>query len=171
VAVRWSGHERRDLLSDEQRTGGFRWKWKHNHGMAQASRGTAVTATLGANFSINSLTFNSTPSSVSLTDGTGGPWTLTIKAAGSATGGLGYAAGVGIVDNAVGPVTIGVTKHRARSERVLHEQRHRRKFDFGDQQQHHRIVYGWYNGLDDLEHHGERHDAQRQSCRWTHQLG
>jgi fibronectin-binding autotransporter adhesin len=68
--------------------------------------GTAIAAHLDQAFSINSLTFNSTPASVTI-DGTGA---LAINAAASITGGQGYSAGTGVnILSGAGPVTISTS--------------------------------------------------------------
>ena len=56
--------------------------------------GSAINSVLSAAFAINSLTFNSTPGSVSISGSA-----ITINALASSAGGLGYSAGTGIVDN------------------------------------------------------------------------
>jgi autotransporter-associated beta strand protein len=73
------------------------------NGSGTSLSGSAVNTTLGLNFSVNSLTVNSTAGSVAIN----GSNALTINAAAS-TGSLGYAAGTGIViQSGAGPVTIG----------------------------------------------------------------
>jgi autotransporter-associated beta strand protein len=76
---------------------------------AASKAGTAVTTTLGSSFVINSLTVNNTASSVSIGTLAAGN-TLTLNAGGSQSGGLGYAAGTGLlVASGAGPVTINTT--------------------------------------------------------------
>jgi autotransporter-associated beta strand protein len=76
-----------------------------SNGNSTSLSGAAISTTLGTNFSINSLTVNSTAGSVAIN----GSNTLTLNAAAS-TGSLGYSAGTGlVVQSGAGPVNIGVT--------------------------------------------------------------
>ncbi len=72
-----------------------------------ASASTPVTSVLGANFQINSLTFNSA-ASVSINGNN--PLAFFAAASNGSSGSLGYTAGTGlIVSSAAGPVSIGVS--------------------------------------------------------------
>jgi fibronectin-binding autotransporter adhesin len=69
--------------------------------------GAAITSNLNSSFTVNSLTFNSTPASVTIT---GSGSTLSLNANASASGGMGYSAGTGIVvSSGAGPVTVSAT--------------------------------------------------------------
>jgi fibronectin-binding autotransporter adhesin len=76
-----------------------------SNGKGTSLSGAAINTTLGADLTINSLTINPTPSSVTI----GGSNTLTLNAGASqsGTGSLGYAAGTGLViQSGAGPVTL-----------------------------------------------------------------
>jgi fibronectin-binding autotransporter adhesin len=78
------------------------------NGSGTSLSGAAISTTLGSDFTINSLTINSTPSSVTI----GGSNTLTLNAAASqsGSGSLGYTAGTGLViQSGAGPVTLGTS--------------------------------------------------------------